>query len=380
MSGKDISIAILGAGNIGCSLAGEWTLEGFDVSLAELPEFKENLEFPIKRGGIEVTGELKTGFAKIDKITTDIPDAIQGRDLIFITSIAFGHEAFTRICAPHLEDGQVLIYGSYFSALRIAKLIKELEVDKDITIAETLSAIYASDRIGKKGEFFPELYRDGAKVQIKRFKEGLPIAAFPAKKTKKILDKVKKVYPTMTASSNVLETSVFNVNPLGHTPGVILNAGWIEYTKGGFSFGSQGNTPAVRKVGREMVQERNTLAEALDMDSEDLQNRINKFYQRWYGTPEKRRLHQEKYYKGVNDAPPSLKHRYLTEDVIYGLVPMSYLADLGEVETPTIDAIIHLSSLVNETNYWEEGMTLKNLGLEGMSIEEMLRFVNTGSA
>ena len=74
-----------------------------------------------------------------------------------------------------------------------------MEVDKDITIAETLSAIYASDRIGKKGEFFPELYRDDAKVQIKRFKEGLPIAAFPAKETKKILDKVKHVYPTMTA-------------------------------------------------------------------------------------------------------------------------------------------------------------------------------------
>lgn len=66
MSGKDISIAVLGAGNAGCSLAGNMTLEGFDVSLAELPAFKKNIEAPLKRGGVEVAGELNTGFAKIE--------------------------------------------------------------------------------------------------------------------------------------------------------------------------------------------------------------------------------------------------------------------------------------------------------------------------
>ena len=64
---------------------------------------------------------------------------------------------------------------------------------------------------------------------------------------------------------------------------------------------------------------------------------------------------------------------------MYGLVPMSYIADVVGVETPTIKAIIHLLNFVNEANYLEGGTTLEKLGLAGMSTEEMLKFVNTGS-
>jgi len=376
---KGISIAVLGAGNVGCSLAGEWTLEGFDVSLAELPEFKINLDVPIRRGGIEVTGELENGFAQINKITTDIPDAIKGRDLIFIASVAHSHENFTRKCAPHLEDGQTLIYFSYFGALRMVKLLNELGLDKEVNIAETLSCLYACDRVGKQGAFFQELYKDDAKVQIKRYKEGLPIAAFPAIKTNKILNKVREVFPTITKASNVLETSIFNVNVMGHPAGVILNTGWIEHTKGQFSFMQEGNTPAVNKVKASMNKEKMCLANTLGFDSQNLEQRIGNFYKKWYGVPEKRRLHIEKYYKDVNDAPPNLKHRYLTEDVMYGLVPMSYLADAAGVETPTFKALVHIANLINDTNYWKEGVTIKKLGFNGMSIKDMLNYVNKGS-
>ena len=158
------------------------SLLGFDVSLAELPQFKSNLEVPIKRGGIEVTGELRVGFAKIDLITFDIREAINGRDLIFVTTPAFGHEAFTRACFPHLREGQCLIYISYFGALRMAKLLKDLGAKMNsITLAETSSFIYACDRVGKSGAFFMERYADDAKVVIKREKSELPLAAFRVK-------------------------------------------------------------------------------------------------------------------------------------------------------------------------------------------------------
>jgi hypothetical protein len=52
------SIAVLGAGNSGCSLAGEMSLLGFDVSLSELPQFKENLDMPLKKGGIDLCYEF----------------------------------------------------------------------------------------------------------------------------------------------------------------------------------------------------------------------------------------------------------------------------------------------------------------------------------
>jgi opine dehydrogenase len=378
MSHKDVSLAVLGAGNIGLALSGNMALEGLDVSLAELPRFKDNLEYPKKHGGIQVSGEANTGFAKINKITTDIAEAIQGKDQIWVTSISFGHEEFTRLCAPHLEDGQTIVYISYFGALKMIKYLEDLGVDKDVNIVETLSAIYASDRIGTKGIFFPELYRDTNKVQIKRWKEGLQMAAFPANKTKKLLRPIRRIFPSMTAGDNVLETSFFNVNPFGHIPGVILNAGWIEHTKGGFEFKLQGETPAVKKLSSVMNKEKVILAEAFGLNSNSILEKVGKFYDRWYGTPEKKQAHEEKYYVKVNDAPPDLEHRYLTEDIMNAIVPMSYIADVAGVEVPTFKAVVHLSNIVNETNYWEEGSTLEKLGLEGMDKDQILEYVKTG--
>jgi len=372
-----VSLAVLGAGNAGCSLAGEMTLQGHDVALAELPQFKSNLEVPMKRGGIEVTGELKNGFAKIKKITFDIKDAISGRDLIFITSPAFGHEAFTRACAPHLEKGQALVYISYFGALRMAKLLKELGVPMDrVTVAETTSFIYACDRVGKKGAFFMEQYRDDAKVVIKREKDGLPFAAFPATRTAEVLRKVNEALPSVVPAANVLETSINNVNPISHPAGVIMNAGWIEHTSGKFSFYLEGQTPSINKVAKKMDEEKVAVAGALGLKKISNEELSRKMYARY--VDKTGHVHQEKYYKNVYDAPPNLKHRYLTEDVIYGLVPMAEIAKVAGVETPTFNSIITLASIANEVDYWREGMTLDKLDLQGKSLNQMIDFVNKG--
>jgi opine dehydrogenase len=372
-----VSLAVLGAGNAGCSLAGEMTLLGHDVALAELPQFKRNLEMPLKKGGVEVTGELRTGFAKIRKITFDIKDAVKGRDLIFVTSPAFGHEAFTRACAPYLEKGQALVYISYFGALRMARLLKELGVSMDrVTVAETASFIYACDRVGKEGAFFMEQYQDDAKVVIKREKDGLPFAAFPATRTSEVLLKVNEALPSVVSAANVLETSINNVNPISHPAGVIMNAGWIEHTGGKFSFYLEGQTQSINKVAKKMDEEKMAIADALGLKKISNEELSRKMYARY--VDKKGQVRQEKYYKNVYDAPPNLKHRYLTEDVIYGLVPMAEIARVGKLETPAFNSIITLASIANEVDYWREGMTLNKLGLGGMSLERMVDFVNTG--
>jgi opine dehydrogenase len=350
------------------------SLLGFDVSLSELPQFKENLDMPLKKGGIEVTGELRNGFARIPKITFDIEDAIRDRDLIFVTSSAFGHEAFTRACAPHLK-GQTLIYISYFGALRMAKLLKSLGIGPEkATTAETASFVYACDRVGKSGAFFMEQYRDDAKVVIKREKTGLPFAALPATRTQEVLKKVNQLLPSVVAATNVLETSINNVNPISHPAGVVLNAGWIEHSGGAFSFYLDGQTPAIKRVGRALDKEKMDVAGALGLERISNEDWSRKMYAKYVDVTGE--VHQDKYYKGVNDAPPNLKHRYLTEDVVYGLVPMASIARVAGIKTPIFDAIVNLASAMNEVDYWTEGMSIDKLGLTGMALSEMIRFVN----
>jgi opine dehydrogenase len=352
------------------------TLLGFDVALAELPQFKRNLELPMKKKGVEVAGELKTGFARIGKITFDIGEAVKGRDLIFVTSPAFGHEAFTRACAPHLEEGQALVYISYFGALRMAKLLKELGVPAGkVTVAETASFVYACDRVGKKGALFMERYQDDAKVLIKREKDQLLFAAFPATKTPEVLRKVNELLPTLVAGTNVLETSVNNINPIGHPATAIMNAGRIEHTGGKFSFYLEGQTPSINKVTEKMDEEKMAVAAALGLKKVSNEEWTHMMYAKYVDKKTGSYL-EEKYYKNAYDAPPNLKHRYLTEDIPYGLVPLCSIAKVAGIQTPTLDSIVTLASTINEVDHWREGMTLEKLGLKGMTLNQMVEYVN----
>ena len=77
-------------------------------------------------------------------------------------------------------------------------------------------------------------------------------------------------------------------------------------------------------------------------------------------------------------APPNLRHRYIAEDIPYGLVPLAYLGDLLKVPTPVSDAMIELASIANGVDYWKTGLTLEKLGLNGLTAEEILKTVNHG--
>jgi opine dehydrogenase len=73
-------------------------------------------------------------------------------------------------------------------------------------------------------------------------------------------------------------------------------------------------------------------------------------------------------------AQPQLDHRYLNEDVGYGLVFMSRLARQVGVETPTMDAMIQLTSVLMGRDYAGEALRIpETLGIDGLSAAELGR-------
>jgi opine dehydrogenase len=78
-------------------------------------------------------------------------------------------------------------------------------------------------------------------------------------------------------------------------------------------------------------------------------------------------------------APDKLKHRFIEEDVEFGLVPFSSLGGMYGVDTPTINSLIHLSSLLNKKNYWSTGATVDKLGIAGLTLEELHDYVKHGT-
>jgi len=73
--------------------------------------------------------------------------------------------------------------------------------------------------------------------------------------------------------------------------------------------------------------------------------------------------------------PRTLQDRYITEDVPYGMVPISQLAKKLGVATPLTDAIIELASALNQDNYYLTGRTLESLGLAELNKDQIISLV-----
>lgn len=76
--------------------------------------------------------------------------------------------------------------------------------------------------------------------------------------------------------------------------------------------------------------------------------------------------------------PSSMKSRYITEDVPYGLVPTAQLAHKLGITTPIIDAVIELASVVNQTDYRRQGRSLQELGIAALNNNKLKTVLQQG--
>jgi len=362
-----MKVTIIGAGNGGKAAAADLTLAGHKVNLFEFPQFEENIRAVQKKGGINLIGAGRNGFAKLNKITTDIKEALGGSEIILPVLPAFGHKPCAQVCAPYLTHGQMIVLtpGSTLGALELHNVLKEKGVNSDIKIAELNTLPYAA-----RGW--------GAEVRILLEVKKLWLAAFPAKDTKEVLDKYKSLYPVTDPQKNILEVGLNNGNPVVHPSPSLLNVGRVEYAKGEFYLYVEGITPHVANVIQAVDDERLALCRKLDFSEISSLERLyitgysitkSSLYEAYHTSPA---FCGEFPPKG----PDSLMHRYYTEDTTYGLVTWSSLGDLIGVETPTIDAIITLISKLHETDYFSKGeRNMEKLGLSGMSVEKLNHYL-----
>jgi len=357
-------IAILGAGNGGCTFAGHLAIKGFDVALYEDPKFENNLKGIIERGGIELTGSIQ-GFGQLSTITTNIEEALRGADVIMLVVPAFAQLIMIEKAIPFLEDGQIVVFNpDNFASIAFKGMLVKKGIIKDIKIAGAESLLYATRRSGD------------STVDVWGIKDVLSIGVIPASDTEKVLSSLKEMFSEFVPASDTLTISLANVNMIIHCPAVLLNTGRIEDTNGDFEFYWGGMTKSVCKVMEAMDQERIRVAKAIGVELGTSLDCLKRLYPNEQGESLHDFLTHSKVHGGRgSNAPNSLSHRYLVEDVANGLIPLSILGDLVNVPTPTVDSIIHLSEVINSVDYFQTGRNLEVLGLSGMSPEEIMKYV-----
>lgn len=361
--GDSLSVAVLGGGNSAQTMAADLALNGFEVNLCDLPRFIANIEYVKRSKQIEKICSVDTigrrGMATLNMVTTDLEEAVSGVDVILIAVPAYGHETFHKALVECLEYGQTVVnVPGNWGALKLFNLLRKDNMGKRVRIAETDVCMHICRA--------SESWLGPGKVRVILERASIQVAAMPASYTEIVCETLRSLYPQVTPASNVLQTSMSNSNIITHGPLVIMNAGWIEHTNGNFMIYRDGVTPSIGRCVDAIRDERNAILKALGINPPPKVP----FYEHIHGA---RWVHDP-----CEVGPSSLLHRYVTEDVPHGLVPMSELGDLLGVPTPVSDAIIELASASNQTDYRLEGTTLEKLGLGGLQPEEILKLVNEG--
>ena len=353
------AIAVIGAGNAGYAMAAHLSLAGYTVRLYEMPAFAHNLD-PIRhQGGIRLTGVMGEGLATLDRVTSDIAEAIAGASHIFVVTQAIAHEMIADLCAPHVEPGQTYaIFPGSGGSLIFANRFRAAGVLAGVFLAETVTLPY-SCRIREPG--WVNIHAGPGVREV--------IGVFPARTTDAVVENLRIVYPMLAPARHVLEVALYNPNILLHPIGVIFNLGRIEYANGEFWMYREGFTPSVMKILRALESERVALLRKLDVEPMDFEA----FYTYRYGDK------WENFAAVSSKGPASAATRYISEDIPIGMVLLSSLGTLLDVPTPTADALIHLGSVIHATDYRTPGRTVARLGLDGYSADEILHYLNDGS-
>jgi len=351
----DKPIAILGAGNGGRAMAAGLTLDGFRVNLFELPEFANEFKVIMESGKIKLSSARRSGWARLNMATTNIKDALHDVGLVLICVPAFGQKRMAEVCIPQLRKDMIVVFvPGGFGSFLFYRTMQELGADQDITLAEVATLPYGA-RIQSADEVL---------IHIDAIK--LPTGVFPANRTNQIIKVLQKLYSAINPAEDILDVALKNLNPCVHSAPSILNTGRIEFAEDFFIY-REGITPSVRRVMVAVDRERQKIREAwgygpphYGLDPTSYEN-----YEDYFG-------------RGVADivgkkmrGPLSMMHRYITEDIPYGLVFYASVGDVVGIDTPACDALISLASIINDENYWLTGRTLASLGLDDKSFTQI---------
>jgi len=187
-------IAVLGGGAGGHAVAAECAWAGHDVHLVEAPEFAATITRVRETRTVEVLGRGPEPVpAKLAGAGTDVEAAIGGAEIVFVIVPCFGHEPMAQACAPHLADGQTVVFlGEGSGALVLRKVLRDRGGRANVLIGETNTLPYLARMRGP------------GRVHVIWKKGGTLVAAYPGVRSAERLAKLQPIWPYMSGATNVL--------------------------------------------------------------------------------------------------------------------------------------------------------------------------------
>lgn len=354
-----MKIAIIGAGNGGQAISGYLAMQGYDIALYDI--VNEKIEELKKLGGIKLEGRI-CGFGKLCCITTDIKEAVDGAEIIMVTTIANAHKAVAQSIASFVVDGQVIILnpGRTCGALVFKQTLVEAGCKSRFYLAEAQTLVYAC-RIVQNGT-----------VNIIGVKDEVLLSALPSADTDYVLSKINPLYPSFMKTTNVLRTSLENIGAMFHPCVLLFNAATIERNEVFWFYRDM--TEQVAAFVEKFDAERLAVGKAYGIDLLGVNEWIKFAYKDTEGDTLCERMRNNPAYHDIK-SPSSIFTRQLTEDIPTGVLPIMELGRAAGVNTPLLESMIHICEALLGQDLHTNGRNLKNLGLEGKTKQEIIDYI-----
>ena len=360
-------ISVLGGGHAATALAAHLTLHQHRVHLAAIPSHPGFTASAALRDGVmveAVADESHQGiFARIDRLDTDVNAAIESADVIILSLPATAREEYFAAIATHAHTGTlVFIQPDKYGALRLAAMMREVGREpSDLLIC------------GSDTFLFIAKVHDGNHVWLRGRKSELRVAAVDPARTAEAVALLKPLYPEIVAARSVFHTCLDSSSSSLHPATVIFNMAHIE-NRGAQPCDNYDVSPGMGAMIDAVDAERLAVASAFGIEA----SAFTDIWGRYYGLVANNAydlIRSSSCHRG-QILPSATNHRYVSEDVPHGLVPLLELGELAGVPIPATQALITIASTVNGVDYRDSGRTLESMGLSGMSVDDLRSLIS----
>ncbi|XP_062088622.1 uncharacterized protein LOC133795182 [Humulus lupulus] len=354
-------VAILGAGNLAWTLAGDLLLRpksNYEVTVWTPLDHRSAFDVVAAGGPLQLTGVATGQF--FPALETDLGVAIKSADFIIVTVPTLGQVDILNALAEHdLSTSTVIALPGGGFTLLAKRLLRQEQFPK--FILETSTSPYACRKSGNT-------------VSILGLKRQIEIAT-----SKKLHTTTKAaiaaLFPQRLEWYQDLASIFFsNVNPVAHPAGILRAREAIESGVRPLPLFYKECIPAAIGVVLAVDEERLAIVKALGLQS----NTDIGYSKAWYGTdaPDSKTFFETYEGYATIEAPSSINHRYIKEDVKYIMVLWVQIAVVCGVKVPVMEYIIDQASNAVNEDLRHTGRSLASLGLEGADKDAILRALN----
>ena len=361
-----MKIAVLGGGNGSFAAAGDFALQGHQVSLWRRDA--EQVAAHRAAGSRIVLKDAKGRHeVQLALVTSDIAEAARDAELILCPAPAFAQPDIAEMLAPHLRDGQVVFLPpATFGSMIFAKAVHDAGNHARVSFAETGTLPWLTRKHGP--------FEVAITIRAKR----LPVGVFPLRTADHALDVIGRAFPgVIEPCGDALSGALMNAGPIIHPPLIVMNAGPIEHFER-WDIHKEGTQAAIRRVTDALDAERIAVREGFGYGGPHfpLAHHYASEGEIWmYGRGSHDRLTDSGDWR---ERIVLTEHRYMREDLRLGLSLLVSVAELAGVATPLAKGFLAIGGAICGEDFAKHGRTLASLGLGGFNRTELQTLLREG--